>query len=400
MARKKLEPGERGQIKYTRQVKGPDGEWRKAEPGIKNGGRVEAVVIWCDAYGKQHKTYGHGSSQANAECDLGERLERLMGERKGSLLTSTSRVSEALKLWDQALDRADYSPRSGALAPQTKKHYRSAARCHLEGSTLTPLTLEAANSVGTLRSFLQGVADESGQGAMETVRKVLGWVFQLALEDGAIQHRALDNVRKIASTKPKAPGVARLDRNRTLTEEECQAFQEFFDTSERAAELDLADLIAFGLSTGARISEALAVRWTDVNFEKQEVLITRTKVKGTTGTVPMSPGLQERLKKRADARGTQGLVFPATKTSKANPNLDQPRDSHNIRKQLRPLFKAAGFDWLCFHSLRHTAATQLAVNGGAVAQIAALLGHNNLRSLDRYVEVARAGAAIDPTQLI
>jgi Phage integrase family len=85
---------------------------------------------------------------------------------------------------------------------------------------------------------------------------------------------------------------------------------------------DLPDLVAFMLATGARLGEACALRWSDVDFDRQLVSI--------TGTVVRLPG--------------KGLIISSTKTTTSNRVLRLPgwiaellharRD--NAAKDLRP----------------------------------------------------------------
>ena len=140
------------------------------------------------------------------------------------------------------------------------------------------------------------------------------------------------------------------------------------------------------LATGARLGEACALRWSDVDFDRQLVSI--------TGTVVRLPG--------------KGLVISSTKTTTSNRVLRLPawiaellharrdnaakdlrpdvtpvfpaplgglRDRSNTQADLRDALKAAGVASITSHVLRKTTATLLDSAGLSAREIADQLGH-------------------------
>jgi integrase/recombinase XerD len=53
------------------------------------------------------------------------------------------------------------------------------------------------------------------------------------------------------------------------------------------------------------------------------------------------------------------------------------QDSHNLRRRLRPLARAAGVPWVTPHVLRHSLATELLDHGHDVSAVAKVLGHRS-----------------------
>jgi integrase len=317
--------------------------------------------------------------------------------RKGNTLTSKSTVAEALELWRQDIDRPDYSA-GRALSESTKKQYRDAARRHLQGSELAAMSLAEANNAGTLERFLRAVATDHGDGAMRLTRKVVNGLFQLALSDGAIERRASKDLAPIRGGKEHQ---TKLDYGRAYSKDEVDSLKAYCDASEFAARLDLADLVAFGIGTGARISEALRVRWDQVDLEAGVVLIDGTKSRAAKGVVPMGPSLTTRLKARAEARGRDGLIFPNVGRHPSSViDKSKPRDRRNVTKHIRALLNDAGFEWARFHTSRHTAATSYLLAGGTPLEAQALLRHGDSRTLDRYVDSSQAVARIDRDKLL
>jgi integrase len=118
---------------------------------------------------------------------------------------------------------------------------------------------------------------------------------------------------------------------------------------------DLASLAIFLFSTGARISEALAVRWSDVDFKNRQVRIRQTKL------------------------GNERIAHLPTDTFIALANLPRdlapfPRPFSTYVHQWNRTIEAAGIEHLSFHSCRHGFATGLLRAGIDVMTVAKLGG--------------------------
>ena len=103
-------------------------------------------------------------------------------------------------------------------------------------------------------------------------------------------------------------------------------------------------------------SETLAVRWEDVNWEKQAVLIRSPKTERHVGhdarIIPMFPGLREELEKQFDAAEEGGSPFV----------IDRWRDTEmNMRTHFeRIVFRAGLQQWpRLFQNLRESRANEL-----------------------------------------
>lgn len=123
-----------------------------------------------------------------------------------------------------------------------------------------------------------------------------------------------------------------------------------------AAEPHIAALAIFMFATGCRISEAMRLEWSDVDFQARNVLIRKTKNKKQRQ--PHMPG---RL-----------LVALANLPRDTKGPFTRPRTT--LRWQWdRALDNAEGIERLTFHSCRHGFATKL-LRDGIDAKTAATLG--------------------------
>jgi integrase len=73
----------------------------------------------------------------------------------------------------------------------------------------------------------------------------------------------------------------------------------------------LAGLVLFMATTGARISEAIALRWPEVDLTGRTALLVKTKT-GTNSTRFLTDDVAERLRRLQAARGRQDRVFRYT----------------------------------------------------------------------------------------
>ncbi len=142
-----------------------------------------------------------------------------------------------------------------------------------------------------------------------------------------------------------------------------------------AAPKGLYPLVVFLLNTGARLGEALSVRWQDVNFStgKVQLLTTKKAARGRTAKlrfVPMNQALREMLK---------GLEREGEKVF--NPGI-------NIRRKFQRAIELAGITRCRIHDLRHTFASHLAMNGTPLNTIRELLGHSTITMTLRYAHLS------------
>lgn len=146
----------------------------------------------------------------------------------------------------------------------------------------------------------------------------------------------------------------------------------------------------FGLlaSTGLRVSEAIALRWRDLELgHSPQLCVRRSMVGGVVGApksrhgfrrVPLTRRLASQLAElRADAGG-EDLVFRGPRGAPISPN--------NARyRVLAPALERAGLPRVGFHALRHTCASLLIERGLSPLRLQRWMGHHSAAyTLDVY----------------
>src|SRR5205823_3766641 len=137
-------------------------------------------------------------------------------------------------------------------------------------------------------------------------------------------------------------------------------------------------------ATGLRISEAIALRWRDLELDGSapHVRVRRALVKGRMGPpkskygnrqVPIDHALVAELRNgRMDSERPEddALVFPAMN--------GEPLRQENLRRRVfEPTAQEAGVPWVGFHTFRHTCATRLFAQGRNAVQVQRWLGHHS-----------------------
>ncbi len=180
-----------------------------------------------------------GPSRAAAERALKAELTSRQAPGGVGAITSATRMVTLADAWIEA----DHGCSTG-----TQRTYRSVINKQVKPAFGQLCIREV--TPGVVSRALSAIAKSSGPGAAKTARACLSGMFALAIQDGAAAVNPVrDSAAKISAGK-RAP--------RALTLDETSRLVELFRSSDRAAELDLPDLVDWMLATGCRIGEALA----------------------------------------------------------------------------------------------------------------------------------------------
>lgn len=146
-------------------------------------------------------------------------------------------------------------------------------------------------------------------------------------------------------------------------------------TTRLGQNLDLYRLSLFLVNTGARIGEALALKWRDVSLNRKTICLHTTKA-ATRGRsakprhIPLNAVMVEMMKalSRDDEK-----VFPIVED--------------NLRRTFERACELAGIGHCRIHDLRHTFASGLAMAGIPLNTIRELLGHTSMTMTLRYAHL-------------
>jgi integrase len=150
-------------------------------------------------------------------------------------------------------------------------------------------------------------------------------------------------------------------------------------------------LFSFLARTGLRVSEALALRWADVEGERIHVRrrfykgeFAPPKSKHGRRSVPIVPELARDLwahRKTSPHKADEDLVF----ANRRGEPLDRV---YLFNRVLKPAAENAGVPWAGFHTFRHTCLTQLLRAGLSPKQVQLWAGHHSAAfTLTTYVHL-------------
>lgn len=192
---------------------------------------------------------------------------------------------------------------------------------------------------------------------LTSISSVLRWT----VEEGWLPRNPAHGIQR----RKEPAGIVRW-----LDEDERKALLGACDKSEWA---DLGLLVRLALSTGARQSELMNLRWEDLDLQNGLAHVGKTK-NDEPRMLPLIASVRETLKKKTrPIKG--GLLFPSpAKDSKP----------FEFRKHWDAAVKAANLKEFRFHDLRHSCASYMAMAGLSPLEIGDMLGHRTLVMVRRY----------------
>lgn len=135
---------------------------------------------------------------------------------------------------------------------------------------------------------------------------------------------------------------------------------------------DYADLAAFLVDTGARLGEALSLRWEDVQPSRVTFWITKG---GKPRTVPLTPRVQAILTARRERLGDTAGPFAGVSRWHLRSVWDRMRTHLDM-------------DDVVVHTLRHTCCSRLVQGGMDLLRVMKWMGHSSFVTTQRYAHLA------------
>lgn len=180
-------------------------------------------------------------------------------------------------------------------------------------------------------------------------------VLELAREHGVTYKNAAAAVEKAPAKRKK------LD---LPTRKQFDAIVQHVRTSGSKWSRDCADLVRLLAYSGVRLREGLALRWRNVEWEKNQLAVPGTKTAASDRRIPLFPSLKALLEELRQRRGDEPPDAPLVKVGHALGALDSACE-------------AVGAKRLTHHDLRHLFATRCIEAGVDIPTVSRWLGHSD-----------------------
>lgn len=230
-----------------------------------------------------------------------------------------------------------------------------------------------ANS-GVIRTCKQGYARVTGgPGVALRSIQVLAATYAWAIQRELVAANPAKGIRL-----PRRPA-----KERYLSVPEARRFLLTLDALEKEGGLDVKHAVALRLLllTGARKTEIVGLRWSEVDFGRRCFTLPpeRSKTGGSVGSRRIHFG-DEAMAQLVKLQRTGPYVFPAAKGTSGHFTC--------IQKAWCKTRDRAGLGTMRIHDLRHSFASFAVQNGEGIALIRDALGHTTLRMTERYLHLA------------
>lgn len=314
-----------------------------------------------------------------------EAKQKLADLAKGVSHTGARRLAKAeLTLGELLVEFLKHkrNKRGTYLSEKTKLNYRSDFNRHLGKLANRKLSAIHDREIAAIHTQIGKTAPYAANRVLALVSSMYGYAIKQRLFGG---------------TNP-ASGIQKFPEDHRERFVQPDEMPRFFAALAEEQNTDFRDAFLLALLTGARRSNVLAMRWEQVNLERAEWHIPKTKA-GTSLTVPLIPEAVEILiNRQGAARDRPGnlpaWVFPSSS-----------KDGHLVETKTawQRILKRAGIENLRLHDLRHTMGSALAATGANIAMTMQALGHKTQSASLIYQKIhrdpvrqalAKAGASI------
>lgn len=223
----------------------------------------------------------------------------------------------------------------------------------------------------TIKTFEDYKAYRKNDGAAnKTINIELGCLrlmLNLAIKWGYAKENPVKGISMLKEDNHKKP--------RFLSKEECAKLLD-------ACGQEMYPIFFTFLNTGMRKSELEYLEWKDIDFGRRKIKIRvkdNWRPKTTEREIPINQGLYDVLIKQKSNR--QGTYIFHRDGKRIEPNY--------LRKKLMSITKKSEFpDVTKIHTLRHTFASHLVMNGVDLTTVKKLLGHSDIATTMIYSHLA------------
>ena len=289
-------------------------------------------------------------------------------------------VAEHLQNWLQGYVKTNCSQRTLDGYQAIIEHHLRPSLGHFLLKQVTPQAIQA---------YYGKACDKLSARTVHHQHRVLSQAFKYAVRQGYLGRNPCELVD---APRPQKKAM------RTLTPGELEALLE------TAADNQLYPVIYTAVSTGLRRAELLALRWRDIDFDSQSIMVSRTLHK-RRGVIEFKEPKTEHSRRRVSMTAKLTVFLTDYRAERESlvlhlgrlPQLDnlvfanhegEPIDPAVLSHTFARIVKQARLESVRFHDLRHTFASLMLLRGAKPKVISEALGHASVAfTLDVYSHI-------------
>lgn len=328
------------------------------------------------------------SIDRNAALQIALEFERVEKQARAGTITTV----QVQKVFNEVVEK---STGETIIAPSVEKYLRGWLRDKLVKNAHG--TVERYTN--TVNLFLKHIAAKAQKPVTSIVASDIESFLNARLESGVAPKTAVVDIKSLSSAFRRAERQAIILKNPVTAVElprQNSSEREVFTHNQIGKLLDTVGFqsdwfttILLAYYTGARLTDCVTMKWTNVNLELGCVQYEQQKT-GKTVTVPLHKDLHEHLTFLLEFADLKGFLCPDLAARESG-------GKHGLSESFKRIMKRAGIDALSvqgkgkqqfckltFHSLRHSFNSALA-NAGVSQEIRMkLTGHSSFAMNDRY----------------
>ena len=327
--------------------------------------------------GKYEEFYGKTKSEAEDKY-----YERKKEVELGIIQSKDVTLDSLMHKWIYEIKKYD------DIKPSTFESYEGTYRNYVKNSDIANLKLFNIKSIILQEHYNKLSKNGFSSSKIKKLNKLLYQFFKYTIKEGYINRNPAEN---ITIPKLEKENIKKDEEIEYYTEKEVKQIKKALTKNK---ELEL--LLLFALGTGLRQGELLALRYSDIDYEKMQLHVNRTtktsyvfnednkkerkqmflepKTKNSKRIVDIPSNIFNRLEKK----NTDELIF--TDNGKV-------WDARKLYRHWLYFLKENKLPIKKFHALRHTYATLLLSKGVELITVSKLLGHSSVQITEIYSHV-------------
>ena len=229
--------------------------------------------------------------------------------------------------------------------------------------------------VSTLANWQNDILEKVSPARLATIRSLLYTMFQDALKDEEIEKNPLSLVDTVKLSEVKIKPFS-LDEVALILKNGEEQFKNFY---------------ALGFFSGMRSGEMIGLRWSDIDFSKNEITIQRnirmgylkdSPKNGESRTIDIIDALLPYLKTQYRLTGEKNSYVFLNNKGQHYYDIKRIRDTH-----WKKTLKACELEYRPIYHMRHTFATTMLENNEDILWVSHMLGHKDTAmTLNKYAK--------------